>query len=47
MKFSEHLISIDKTVEKENKEKKKKEIFDMKKETAEDLYIKSCGADEE
>lgn len=46
MNFSEHLNDIDKIVEKEKYEKKKKEVFSTSYETADELYVKSCGADE-
>lgn len=46
MNMSEHLNIIDKSVEKERREKKKKEIFDMTRESAEELYIKSCEDEE-
>lgn len=47
MKFSEHLNKIDETVQKEKYEKKKREIFGTKDESAEELYIKSSGDEEE
>lgn len=47
MKLSELLDNIDSIVEKEKYEKKKREIFSTGKETSEELYIKSCGEDEE
>lgn len=43
MKFSEHLEQIEKIVEKETYEKKKKETFNTTGESADELYIKSCG----
>ena len=46
MKFNELLNNIDSIAEKERYEKKKKEIFNMKEETPEELYIKSCDDDE-
>lgn len=47
MKLTELLNSIDSIVEKEKYEKKKREIFNMEKETPEELYIKSCDEDED
>lgn len=44
MNLLEHLNIIDKAIEKENYEKKKNEIFSIKKESADELYVKSCGA---
>ena len=46
MKFTELLNNIDSIVEKEKYEKKKREIFNMREETADELYIKSCDDDE-
>ncbi len=43
MNFAEHLEQIDKIVEKESYEKKKKETFNTTGESADELYIKSCG----
>jgi hypothetical protein len=45
MKFSEHLEQIEKIVEKEGYEKKKKETFNTTGESADELYIKSCGVE--
>lgn len=47
MKFTELLNNVDSIVEKERYEKKKREIFDMREETADELYIKSCDEDDE
>lgn len=47
MKLSELFENIDSIVEKEKYEKKKREIFNMEKETPEELYIKSCEDDDE
>lgn len=46
MKLSELLDSIDSIAEKEKYEKKKREIFNMREETEEELYIRSCGDEE-
>lgn len=46
MKFTELLNNIDSIVEKEKYEKKKKEIFNMREETPDELYIKSSDDDE-
>lgn len=46
MKLSDLLNDIDKIAEKEKFEKRKREIFDMTKETADELYVKSCGDEE-
>jgi hypothetical protein len=46
MKFSELLNNIDKIAEKEKYEKQKREIFNMEKETPDELYIKSCDGDD-
>jgi hypothetical protein len=47
MKFTEFLNNIDTIVEKEKYDKKKKELFDTKEESPEELYIKSCDGSEE
>lgn len=47
MKLSDLLNDIDQIVEKEKYEKRKKEIFDMTRETADELYVKSCGDEDE
>ncbi|WP_156036904.1 hypothetical protein [Ruminococcus sp. HUN007] len=47
MKFNELLDNIDSIVEKERYEKKKREIFNMREETPDELYVKSCDDDDE
>ena len=47
MKFTEFLNNIDDIVEKQKYEKKKKELFDTKEESLDELYIKSCDGSEE
>ncbi|MBP1565202.1 MAG: hypothetical protein J6A58_05550 [Oscillospiraceae bacterium] len=47
MNFLKHLQNIDDIIKKAEHEKKKEELFGAKKESAEELYIKSCGVDEE
>ena len=44
MKFSELLNCIDS--EKEKYEKEKRNLFDTGKETADELYVKSCDEDD-
>ncbi len=47
VKFNELLDNIDSIVEKERYEKKKREIFNMREETPDELYVKSCDDDDE
>ena len=46
MKFSELLNWIDSIAEKEKYEKEKRKLFDTGKETADELYVKSCDEDD-
>lgn len=46
MKFSELLNRIDGIAEKEKYEKEKRKLFDTDKETADELYVRSCDDDD-